>query len=199
MGDAEFEKQVHRLGLQTSSLPNSEDHEIEPEIRLVWTRLLKCSENVDRDADFFALGGNSILALQLSFFLEKKFGSPIPFEAFLGKVSISEIAKYFRRPPGQRVSASSRPARRADAWAPSALNSNAAETPLPEATDLRLHALQKSWPGQPIRQGGLVRRVGTAQNGVPVFWCTQVSTEAERLGAVLGARRPTFAMRSGFA
>jgi thioesterase domain-containing protein len=153
---------------------------------------------VDRDADFFALGGDSILALQLSFFLEEKFGSRIPFEAFPGKVSISEIATYFRHPPGQRVSASSRPASRADAWASSALNSNAAETPLPEATDARLHALQKSWPGKAVRQGGLVRRVGTAQNGVPVFWCTQISEEAEQLGAVLSGRRPTFAMRSGF-
>jgi acyl-CoA synthetase (AMP-forming)/AMP-acid ligase II/acyl carrier protein len=198
LGEGGFEKRVHHLDSQTSSLANLEDDDIEREIRLVWTRLLKCSPNVDRDADFFALGGDSILALQLSFLLEEKFGSPIPFAAFPGKVSISEIARYFRRSPERAVGARSSPSERANAWAPSTPEPNDDGTSLPETTAARLHALLKSWPGKPVRQGELLRRVGTVQSGVPVFWCTQDSKEAERLGVVLGARRPTFAMRSGF-
>ncbi len=189
---------VHRLDLQTSSLANPANEEIEREIRLVWTRLLKCSEDVDRHVDFFALGGDSILALQLSFSLEEKFGSPIPFATFPGKVSISEIARHFRRTPEHAAGAPWRPLRRANAWAPSTPELNGDETSLPDATAARLHALLKSWPGKPVRQGGFLRRVGTAQGRLPVFWCTQDSKEAERLGVVLGARRPTFALRSGF-
>jgi acyl-CoA synthetase (AMP-forming)/AMP-acid ligase II len=196
--DAGAEKRVHRLDSQTSSPAKTEDDDIEREIRLVWARLLKCSQNVDRGADFFAMGGDSILALQLSFLLEEKFGSPVPFAAFPGKVSISEIASFFRRSPERAVGRTLSPSDRVNAWAPSTPEPNGGGTSLPETTTARLQALLKAWPGSPVRQGGLLRRVGTAQSGLPVFWCTQDSKEAERLGAVLGARRPTFAMRSGY-
>ena len=95
IGEGRFENQVHRLDCETQRVANPRgDDPIEEAAATAWARLLNCSPDFDRDADFFAMGGDSVLALQLSLALEEQFGFSIPFEKFTDRVSVAEIARY---------------------------------------------------------------------------------------------------------
>ncbi len=190
IGQAQFEKHVHRLNSQPPPLAYRRgDGEIEATVAATWARLLNCPEDFDRGADFFAVGGDSVLALQLSLSLEQKFGFPIPFEEFAERVSVFEVAKYIAGRTGRAP---------AHVGPPASLKPTGDDNALPDSIAARLRSLLRPWPGTPIGDGRFIRRVGTAQKGIPVFWCLQAAWEVEQLAAIVGARRPAFAMRSGY-
>jgi len=188
VGDARFENQVHRLGSGAPPLAARQaDGEIEQAVVAVWAQLLRCSEDFDRDADFFALGGDSIRAAQLSLSLEQKFGIRVPFERFANRVSVREIARYVR---------SGGNAGSADTCGTPIPNSAADGEALPGPIVARLHAFLRSWPGKPIGEDRFLRRVGSARCGLPVFWCMPDVQDALAFEATVAARRPAFTLRS---
>lgn len=187
IGEGRFENQVHRLDCETQRVANPRgDDPIEEAAATAWARLLNCSPDFDRDADFFAMGGDSVLALQLSLALEEQFGFSIPFEKFTDRVSVAEIARYIASLQGA-------PARQ-PAPVPNPAEGGSA---LSDSIAARLHSILKSWPGAPVGEGRFLRRVGSAQGGLPVFWCMPDVWDALRFEAIVGARRPAFIMRSG--
>jgi acyl-CoA synthetase (AMP-forming)/AMP-acid ligase II/acyl carrier protein len=186
--DPQFENQVHRLNSQPPPLGERRaDDETERAVAGVWKRFLNLPEDFDRDADFFALGGDSVLALQLSLSLEQKFGFALPFEKFSERVSVFEITRYVT----DRLRAGP-----AGCWVPPAQDDERDTKTLPDSVAAKLHSLLRSWPGTPVLEGGFLRRVGAAKDGVPVFWCLQSGEQAEQLGRMVGAHRPALAMRS---
>ena len=187
IGEGRFENQVHRLNSETRRVENRwRGDPIEEATATAWVRLLNCSPDFDRDADFFAMGGDSVLALQLSLALEEQFGFSIPFEKLPDRVSVAEIARYIASLQGA-------PARQP---AP-VLNPADDGRALPDSSAARLHSILKSWPGAPIGEGRFLRRVGAAQRGLPIFWCMPDAWDAVQFEAIIGARRPAFMMRSG--
>ena len=187
IGEGRFENQVHRLDSEAPRVANPQvAGAIEEAVAIAWARLLNCSLGFARDADFFAMGGDSVLALQLSLALEEQFGFAIPFEKFTDRVSVAEIARYIASPQG------------APTREPAPIENPAdGGKALSDSIAARLHSILKSWPGAPTDKGRFLRRVGSAQRGLPVFWCMPDASDAVHFEAIIGARRPAFAMRSG--
>jgi AMP-binding enzyme/Phosphopantetheine attachment site/Thioesterase domain len=186
IGEGRFENQVHRLDSEAQRVANPQGaNAIEEAVATAWARLLNCSLGFARDADFFAMVGDSVLALQLSLALEEQFGFAIPFEKFTDRVSVAEIARYIASPQGA-------PTRQ-----PASVPYPADSKVLSDSIAARLHSILKSWPGAPTDEGRFLRRVGSAQRGLPVFWCMPDASDAVHFEAIVGARRPAFAMRSG--
>ncbi|MGE0845703.1 MAG: AMP-binding protein [Flavobacteriaceae bacterium] len=159
--------------------PQSGNQDIEGRIAGIWRELLRSDGEIDRDADFFTLGGDSLLALRMSFLLEDAFGVPVRIEQLPAKLSVSELARFLSGSPAMRAEHAS-PGRG-----------------LPDWFVTRLHGFLENWPGKPALPDGFVRRVGTAEEGMPVFWCMQDSNDAIHFGRTLGAHHPAYAMRSG--
>ena len=82
---------------------NVGDAEIETGIARIWRDLLRHDGEIDREADFFALGGDSLLALRMSFLIEDRFGVPVRIERLSGRLSISALAHILRGDFGRSV------------------------------------------------------------------------------------------------
>jgi acyl-CoA synthetase (AMP-forming)/AMP-acid ligase II/thioesterase domain-containing protein/acyl carrier protein len=162
--------------------PNSGNTEIEARIARIWSELLRSEGEVDRDADFFALGGDSLLALRMSFLLEEEFGVPVRIERLAAKLSIAELARFLSGPSSRSGTGAVSPS---------------SDAGLPDWFIDRLRGFLESWPGTPALPDGLVRRVGTGRKGIPVFWCMQHPEEAFAFEQAMGGRFPSYAMRSG--
>jgi acyl-CoA synthetase (AMP-forming)/AMP-acid ligase II/acyl carrier protein len=144
----------------------------------IWADMLKCDAAIPHDADFFVLGGDSVLALQMSFEVEQRFGVHVPVETFAGALTIESLANF--------LSSQSAAAR-----------AGTDEAGLPCWMHSKLLELLADFPGRAVSDGGFLRRAGQAQDGLPVFWCLQSAEEAGELAATVGARRPVFILRSG--
>lgn len=155
--------------------------EVEARIVRIWRELLGSTGEIDRDADFFALGGDSLLALRMSFLMEDEFGVPVRIEQFTTRLSIAELALFLS---GTSLS-------------PARPGSSASKPDLPDWLAERLLGFLETWPGKPALPDGFIRRVGAAERGIPVFWCMQHAEEAACFALSLGQRVPAYAMRSG--
>ncbi len=162
--------------------PKNSANDTESRIARIWRELLRCEGEIDRDADFFAVGGDSLLALRMSFLIEDEFGVPVRIERFYGKLSISELA---------RSLAGASPATNTEIPVSSSSHG------LPDWLIERLQTFLMNWPGTPVLKDGFVRRVGKAQQGIPIFWCMQQPDEASHFERTVGERFPAYAMRSG--
>lgn len=159
--------------------------EAEARIAAIWRRLLRHEGAIDPDADFFALGGDSLLALRMSLQLEAEFGVPIDTHEIPTRLSIAALAAL--------LAGKSPPAAPADP-APEVVAPSA--NPLPRWCVERLRALLEPWPGTPAAPGGFIRRVGAASTDLALFWCTQTGDAARNFETSLGARHTAYVMRS---
>ncbi len=181
LADADLEdRSSHLKQKATLQAPDHGSGPIEIRIARIWQELLRTDDEIDSNSDFFALGGDSLLALQMSFSVEKEFGIPIHIERFTGKLSIAELASVLSG---------------AEPMGEAATKQGAEELSID--LDQRLRNFLKNWPGAPALPNGFIRRVGEADQGIPVFWCMQTDNEARDFGETLGARLPAYAMRSG--
>lgn len=183
LADPETAARAHDLS-HTAPAPdmNVGDAEIETGIARIWRDLLRHDGEIDREADFFALGGDSLLALRMSFLIEDRFGVPVRIERLSGRLSISALAHILR---------GASPVPEPEAFPSSSGNG------LPDWLTERLRGFLENWPGAPALKNGFVRRIGTAREDIPVFWCMQQPEEAFHLGKTVGERFPTYTMRSG--
>ena len=64
--------------------------DLEAELLILWRRLLK-SEAVTIDDDFFARGGDSLLAMEMLIEVERLIGSPVPETILFGAETIRQL------------------------------------------------------------------------------------------------------------
>ncbi|MGN6464208.1 MAG: AMP-binding protein, partial [Rhizobiaceae bacterium] len=183
LADAGSAGRVSRLGVGSPAAgPNSGTGEIEARIARIWSNLLGNEGGIDRDADFFAMGGDSLLALRMSFLLEEEFAIPVRIEQLAAKLSIAELTRFLSGPALRPATGPASPV---------------SEIGLPDWFVERLRGFLDGWPGVSALPDGLVRRVGKEQKGIPVFWCMQHPEEAIGFEQTIGTRFPSYAMRSG--
>lgn len=189
--------------------------ETEATITRIWRALLRIEGDIDREADFYVLGGDSLLALRMSFLIEDALGVPLRLEQIRTKLSIAELTGVLsgspirsRRgasaesgshaeSPGESTGESTRSTDAAPPLAATDVAPARSEPELPDWLTERLHSFLKDWPGAPAVPQGFIRRVGAARQGIPVLWCMQHAEEAVDFERTLGERFPAYAMRSG--
>jgi len=187
VGDPRFSEQLHVLaGPSNNEVPDTKLIGIEQIVAEIWSRLLKCGPLSDSHADFFALGGDSVLALQMCFAIEERFGLYLSPEDFSEHSRLSDFVNL--------VSARTK---ESPGYQDNKLSPENAPS-LPEWVGERMSEFLAQWPGRPASEGGFLRRVGTAQAGIPLFWCLQTKEEALQFGRIVGSRRPAYMMRSGY-
>lgn len=86
----EFDAQLGHQGA-TSPAVNKEPLDLEAELLTLWRRLLK-SGSVTIDDDFFACGGDSLLAMEMLIEVERLVGYPIPETILFGAETIRQLA-----------------------------------------------------------------------------------------------------------
>jgi acyl-CoA synthetase (AMP-forming)/AMP-acid ligase II/acyl carrier protein len=199
LGDPALAARVSRPSERISSLAAASGRTaIETTISRIWRELLRIEGDIDHDADFYVLGGDSLLALRMSFLVEDALGTPVRIEQIRTRLSIAELASCLIESgtgsgTGIEIGAEATPVS-----TPAPQVSPASPAPgLPDWLTKRLLSFLKDWPGAPATRQGFVRRVGTARQGIPVFWCMQQAEEAAGFERTVGARFPAYAMRSG--
>ncbi|MCP5060676.1 MAG: amino acid adenylation domain-containing protein [bacterium] len=97
--------------------------DLERRVEGIWKELLQ--RTVDVDEDFFRIGGNSLMALQLTARLEVELGKPVPLAALLRTPTIAGLANALRggtepddteREHGRQVICFQRGAKRPPLW-----------------------------------------------------------------------------------
>jgi acyl-CoA synthetase (AMP-forming)/AMP-acid ligase II/acyl carrier protein len=179
IGNVQFQKQVHRLDSQTSSPTNPTNDEIEQEVRSAWARLLKCSENIDRDADFFALGGDSILASTLLIGVEKRFKRHIALREFFELPTFDNLVRLVRT-----------------ASAPAAIDQDRTVWRLPYETTRGILSYVEGWSGERVSEDRLMLGANRHGSLPPLFCVLQEDYEFQYLAAALGPQQPVYALRS---
>jgi acyl-CoA synthetase (AMP-forming)/AMP-acid ligase II/thioesterase domain-containing protein/acyl carrier protein len=127
---------------------------LEARLAAIWRALLGV-EAIDRDDDFFVLGGDSLLAMQMLLEVENAFACTLGPEALMARATLADVAGALRR-------------------------AQAAEAPADGGQGPCLKVLQPDGPGRPLvlmcHEGGLyayrqlVRRLGRNR---PVFACEE--------------------------
>ena len=77
--------------------------ELEQQIALIWQKLLGI-QDVSIHANFFELGGNSLLSVRLVAEIEKIFNYHFPLSSFFQIGTIANIAKWMREQPSETIS-----------------------------------------------------------------------------------------------
>ncbi len=169
----------------------------------IWQDVLHMPEP-DRNAHFFASGGDSLAAVRMLCQVEAKFGVELPARAVFNAPTLHELALVIDRtlrPPG---------AARAR-WQTTLRNlfrrhrdsGVTVPTPAPfPATPPEMLARQRqyvaSWTGVRRRADALVVTLN-ADGPLPgLFWCLQGFRELSQLARHLGPRQPVHGMRSGY-
>jgi len=83
--------------------------ELEQQLATIWQKLLGI-DRVSIHANFFELGGNSLLSVRLVAEIEKIFNYHFPLSSFFQIGTIAEIAKWMREKPSETISADDIPA-----------------------------------------------------------------------------------------
>ncbi len=86
---------------RTAPRPQSSTMTEEEALADIWQDLLGVAEPGIND-DFFALGGDSLLAIQLSAQLERRFGASVPIRQLLRTPTIASLAKLLRTGAAER-------------------------------------------------------------------------------------------------
>ncbi len=77
--------------------------ELEQQLAVTWQKLLGI-QDVSIHANFFELGGNSLLSVRLVAEIEKIFNYHFPLSSFFQMGTIAEIAKWMREKPSETIS-----------------------------------------------------------------------------------------------
>ncbi|MFM7600211.1 MAG: amino acid adenylation domain-containing protein [Pseudanabaena sp.] len=77
--------------------------ELEQRLASIWQKLLGMNE-ISVNANFFELGGNSLLSVRLVTEIEKVFNYNFPISSFFEMGTIAKIAKWMREKPSETIS-----------------------------------------------------------------------------------------------
>ncbi len=76
--------------------------DVERQMAALWAELLEIEESaVGADADYFALGGDSLLAIRLMSAVHKRFGTNLPLSALLDAPRLGDFCRLLRAPEGR--------------------------------------------------------------------------------------------------
>lgn len=176
--------------------------DLESTLANVWREVLDLHGELDEEANFFDLGGNSLRSLMLCTAIEEQFGQQISaedfftlptFASFLGLIanSLGERASAKNAPDSARSRAVHFPEKGADGRPEISL-----PWPLPSAMRNRLLASLETWPGERPTQDRVMLGLNTAGSKPPLFWVFNEQQEFRQLGRVLGHAQPLYAFRS---
>lgn len=80
----------------------------ETQLAAIWRELLGVAD-IHRDDDFFALGGNSLMALRMFARINREFGQSPPLATLLQRPTIASLAQVLAAPPVEEPSADAPP------------------------------------------------------------------------------------------
>ncbi|GBO51724.1 long-chain-fatty-acid--CoA ligase [Pseudanabaena sp. lw0831] len=83
--------------------------ELEQQLAVIWQKLLGIQE-ISIHANFFELGGNSLISVRLVAEIEKIFNYHFPLSSFFQMGTIADIAKWMREKPSETISLDEIPA-----------------------------------------------------------------------------------------
>ncbi|MBS0350617.1 MAG: hypothetical protein JSR33_05410 [Proteobacteria bacterium] len=82
---------------QQSQLVNAAQINIEEKLAAIWAEVLDMSLPLDKKQDFFALGGHSLLLLELQQKIKVVFDCELPWEILLPVTTIEQQVEYLKR------------------------------------------------------------------------------------------------------
>ena len=171
------------------SSPN-EPADIERTLEQIWREVLDISGDLDRHADFFELGGDSLRSLTLYMAIETHFGRQISAEAFFKLPTFASLLGLIANGHGEPASVENAP----DGGSP--LNASV-PWPLPIAIRNRLLAPLETWPGERPTRGRTISGMNTDGDRPPLFWVFNDQREFRELACALGPAQPLYGLRSG--
>jgi acyl-CoA synthetase (AMP-forming)/AMP-acid ligase II/acyl carrier protein len=178
---------VDEFGYFRKPIPGNTPNEaadIEADLAEIWREALDIRGTLDRHANFFALGGDSLRSMMLYTNIEQKFGKQISAEAFFAAPTFAGLLRLVATGDG----------------APAA-QANASDTgvpwPLPPVLRNKLLAHFETWDGHRPTRDRLVAGVNTDGAKTPLFWLFQDAVQFRQLAKSLGTSQPVYALRSG--
>jgi acyl-coenzyme A synthetase/AMP-(fatty) acid ligase/acyl carrier protein len=157
---------------------------LEKVLAKIWREVLDISGDLDRHANFFDLGGDSLRSLNLYAAIHEQFGKQISAEAFFPSPTFASLLRLVANCDGK-----------------SELTEDAPDStvPWPLRSDLRNKLLIhfESWGGSRPTRDRLVAGLNTTGAKTPLFWVFQEAKEFCQLAKNLGADQPLYALRSG--
>lgn len=171
-----------------SDLPSSDrtpqTADIARRLPAIWRELLNIDGPIDRDADFFDLGGDSLRAVMLQAMIEEAFQKTLPAEEFFAAPTFANLLRLLESE--QTGALLTGPAADAGtAW------------PLPAALRNRLLAALETWTGDRPTRERMILGYNTSGAKPPVFWVFNDMHEPLRVARMFGADQPLYAFRSG--
>jgi acyl-CoA synthetase (AMP-forming)/AMP-acid ligase II/acyl carrier protein len=150
----------------------------------IWREVLDIKGELDGDANFFDLGGDSLRAVMLDAAIAEKLGRRISAEAFFISPTFATLLDLI-------ASGSDEPA------AAQPVSDTAVPWSLPAALRNRLLLHMETWDGYRPTRDRLVIGANTAGNKPPLFWVFQDAVQFRQLAKALGPDQPLYALRSG--
>jgi len=158
--------------------------EIEERLAQIWREVLDVHGNLDKQANFFDLGGDSLRSLMLYTSIETQFGQQISAERFFASPTFAHLLRLVAE--GGAISAlGPEPSHLTVPW------------PLPNDVRNKLLVHFESWNGSRPTRDRVVAGLNLAGNKIPLFWVFQEASEFHKVASVLGPNQPMYAFRSG--
>jgi acyl-coenzyme A synthetase/AMP-(fatty) acid ligase/acyl carrier protein len=177
----------------------------------VWREVLDLAGELDKNANFFDLGGDSLRSLMLYTAIEERFGQQISAETFFRVPSFAGLLALVAMGSGGSAAMKD-----ASGWAGSSFVPPSEKDggdswranlgtdgnvpvpwPLPAALRNRLLAPLETWSGARPTRSRLVLGLNTAGDKPPLFWVFNERQEFSHLARVLGPTQPLYGFRSG--
>jgi acyl-CoA synthetase (AMP-forming)/AMP-acid ligase II/acyl carrier protein len=155
--------------------------DLEARLADIWRDALNLQGALDRTADFFDLGGDSLRSLLLHTAIEQQFGKQISADAFFARPTFATLLE---------LVAGDGPPLDKDPELP-------VPWPLPRDLRNRLLLSFEAWDGNRPTRDRLVAGLNTTGSNTPLFWVCQENVTFRQLADCLGATQPVYAFRSG--
>lgn len=153
---------------------------IRARLLLIWQDVLETDADLDQDANFFDLGGDSLRSAKLFVAIEEAFSRFVPVSDFFANPTFGAMLRLIG------IAGASVPRQEDGPW------------PLPSDLRQRLLSYIETWEGcRPTRQR-LVTGLNTAGTRPPLFWIFQEGSEFSSLARQLGTDQPLYGLRSAY-
>ena len=144
----------------------------------IWQEVLETDADLDQDANFFDLGGDSLRSAELFVAVEEEFDRFVPVSDFFANPTFGAMLGLIG------VAGASDTRQENESW------------PLPYDLRQRLLSYIETWDGlRPTRQR-LVTGLNTTGTKPPLFWIFQDGDEFSALAGQLGTTQPLYGLRS---
>jgi acyl carrier protein len=159
--------------------------DLEARLADIWRDALNLDGALDRDADFFDLGGDSFRSMLLHTSIEQQFGKQISADVFFARPTFARLLELVAgdadaQPSFNKVPPPSVP------W------------PLPSELRNKLLFAFQAWEGNRPTRDRLVAALNASGSKTPLFWVCQENMTFRQLADSLGSAQPVYAFRSGY-